>query len=769
MLVFALTGCVDKGSKGEQGETGAGVASKSLATELTITITSASINDDGMLVVQFSAVNEDDIPVAGLNEDNLRFNSAKLIPGSPAKWQNYINRSNDGAVQGSQERSRSGYSWGTLVDNLNGTYSYMFATNIKTVECPEPCTDADGNSLDLSYQAGLTHRVTIQLSGLTPLYNAVYDFVPSGGVVATTRDIVNTAKCNECHNTLKAHGSRVETKFCVTCHNPGSWINDGGNVQTVDFPVLIHKIHHGDELPSVLDPDGDPATTDKGTYAIGTHDFSEVAFPQDIRNCTKCHDGTEGASNVTTNGDNWKNQPTKAACSACHDDLYFGLVAEKSYQTVSHMALIESAGGVAVADPADSLCVSCHVSGELAGSVESSHEYPALVEAQGAKYQFNILSVTNSAPNQSPVVTFSVTDPTNGDAKYDLKNDTSLSAGSLSLMVGWSNTDENNNGSTSNPGQPLTISLVGSGASNAVDNGDMTYTVDLATASLGSGASNRVIPASVTGSGRAAIYGRAVMDVNGDGATDRIPVKAAYKDFAITDAAPVARRQVVDIEKCDKCHRHVSLHGESRTDEPGLCVMCHNPSATDVTKRPKDGSGFPDASAATDGKTEESIDFKRMIHGIHSAGFREKGLVVYGYHNSVNDFSTVGFPGIINDCLTCHVTPTGSNAGSYELSGNWEVPTASGVLGSTVSTVPDTSGSYTSELADQADDLNITPTAAVCSSCHDGVVAKSHMILNGAIFDATQAAIDASGTLEACAICHGPGRIADVKSVHDVE
>lgn len=778
-LTFALAGCGDDGAPGAAGTPGPGVASKSAATELTITITSASVNSAP--VVNFSVVNEDAIPVAGLADSDLRFNIAKLIPGTPTRWQSYLNRVSGGGVLGTQERVGTGYAYGTLVDHINGTYTYTFATDITSTTanpCPAPCTDADGNALDISYQPSVTHRIGIQQNNTElPKANATYDFVPAGGSVTSTREITSTAKCNECHNQLAAHGGgmRIDTKLCVTCHNPGSWMNTPGNIQTVDFPVMIHKIHHGDELPSVND------ATNPTPYAIGTHDFSDVAFPQDIRNCTKCHDGTSGAANATANGDLWKNAPTKKACGACHDNVYFGLASARLFETVSHMDLITNAGGTAVADPADSTCTSCHATGQLAGSVEEKHAYPGLVAAEAAKYEFNVLTVTNTVPctdpgnvpanctSSSPVITFSVTDPTNSDTRYNIKTDTRISAGSLSLMVGWNNSDENNTDSTSNPGQPITVSLVGSGAANAVANGDDTYTVSLATATLGSGVTRRVIPYGITGSGRVSIYGRAAVDVDADTVVDRVPVRAGYTDFAITDTTAVARRTVVDINKCNQCHEHLSLHGESRTNEPGLCVICHNPSATDVNRRPKTG-GIPNASGP-DGKTEESVDFKRMIHAIHAAGIREEGLVIYGYSSSPIAFGGLRFPGIVNDCLTCHVTPSGSNAGSYELAGNWQVPTASGILSSTVSAVPDATdaGTYTTFIAIQSDDLNITPTAAVCSSCHDGVVAKSHMVLNGAFFDETQAFIAGSGTLEACAICHGPGRIADVKTVHGVD
>lgn len=774
VLALGLAGCADDGDPGAAGAPGPGVAPLATSTALNFTITGASIGSPP--VVNFSVTNQDGVAVAGFAQTDLRFNIAKLIPGSPSKWQSYINRTGTGnSVQGSQERSRTGYPWGTLVDNKNGTFSYTFATDITSAAanpCPVPCTDADGNALDISYQPSLTHRISIQQgNSALPAANATYDFVPAGGAVSTTREIVSTAKCNACHNKISAHGSRIEAKLCVACHNPGSWDNSvAGNTQTVDFKVMIHKIHHGDELPSVLDPDGNPATTTKGTYAIGTHDFSDVAFPQDIRNCTKCHDGTSGAANATANGDNWKTMPSKAACGSCHDNVYFGTTPSKPYQTVSHMSLMPAP----VADPADSLCISCHASGQSAGSIEEKHALPALLKAESAKYRLNILTVTNTAPGLSPLITFSITNPADG-TKYNLKTDTRLTAGSFSLAVGWNNVDANNTGSTSNPGQPITVGLTGTSAANAVDNGDLTYTVDLATATLGTGVTNRVVPVSMTGSGRVALYGRAAVDVDPSTAgAERIRIKAGFKDFAITDATPVARRQVVDIAKCDKCHDQLSLHGDSRTDEPGLCVMCHNPSATDVNRRLKT-AGLPDPALALDGKKEETVDFKRLIHGVHAAakttytgatahGFRNKGLVIYGFNSSVNDFSHIRFPGILNDCTTCHLT------GTYELTGKWEVPTQSGVLGSSIDTAPGASAAtLAAQLADQTDDLNITPTAAVCSSCHDGAVAKSHMELNGALFSATQATINTGAVLEACAICHGPGRVADVKVIHGVK
>ena len=157
---------------------------------------------------------------------------------------------------------------------------------------------------------------------------------------------------------------------------------------------------------------------------------------------------------------------------------------------------------------------------------------------------------------------------------------------------------------------------------------------------------------------------------------------------------------------------------------------------------------------------------RRLIHGIHAGaqtlydgspghGFREKGLVIYGYNNSVNDFSHTRFPGILNDCETCHV------ADAYLLENRWASPTLNGLLGSTITTDPD--------LADPADDTNISPTAAVCSACHDSDLARAHMeVPGGAAFGVTQGTINTS-VVETCSVCHGPGKSADIKVVHGVE
>ena len=359
--------------------------------------------------------------------------------------------------------------------------------------------------------------------------------------------------------------------------------------------------------------------------------------------------------------------------------------------------------------------------------------------------------MANSAPGQFPAITYEITNPNAGNARYNIMSGTDpvWTNASVSLLLGWNTGDHTNlgNGSTSTPSSAITLNgRASSSGNNATPtaNPDGTFTVT----------SLRAVPASMTGSGVAGMTARVGADHDGDlNFTDRVPVKSVVKYFAITDAVPVARRSVVDIvNQCDDCHDQLTLHGESRTDEPQLCVICHNPRNTDISRRPKNGDGTVNIAATVDGLKEQTIDMKRMIHAIHGASKRENPYVVYGFGSSVNDFSGLRFPGILNNCRACHKADT------------FTLPLASSVLATTVDT-----GNILvnpSYITDQTDDLVISPVSTVCSTCHDSSVAQTHMQQNGGQFSILVTNVNNSA--ETCEVCHGPGRIADVVEVHSL-
>jgi hypothetical protein len=75
-------------------------------------------------------------------------------------------------------------------------------------------------------------------------------------------------------------------------------------------------------------------------------------------------------------------------------------------------------------------------------------------------------------------------------------------------------------------------------------------------------------------------------------------------------------------------------------------------------------------------------------------------------------------------------------------------------------------------ITEVAEDAFISPKAAACMSCHNSELARAHMQQNGGqiAVPAAQLLRDGDGHFpqESCAVCHGPGRVADVGSLHNV-
>lgn len=743
-LGMLLAGCGGTGSTGATGATGptgptgpsgsSGVA----ATSLTITINDVKIAQPS--TVDFTITNQADDGYPGVPVSALEVMIAKLVPGTngnPDEWQNYINvlaKPNglgSGTTPAIQATTDSG---GSLVDHGDGTYTYTFGTNIESVTEP----------LAVSYDPSLVHRVAIDIrsSTLPSANNGIYTWIPATG--ATTGfdadDIVDSTTCDECHDHLSAHGGpRQNVQECVLCHNQGSTDPSSGN--TLDFMVMIHKIHDGDNLPSVL------AGTDYIIWGYGSskNDYSKVKFPQNIENCTKCHAPND--PNAPDAGD-YASDPSMQACGACHDNVDFAQGVAGGHP-----------GGV-VTD--NSQCTVCHADNRIASSVEESHAVPTLVDAQ--KYQYNILSVANTAPGDYPVIKFSVTNPENNNSAYNLTTDPTWTSGSLNIDLAWSNTDFTNTDATgAQIGNP-TSQVASFSALTAKANGDGTYTIT----------SPVQIPTNATGSGTVAFEGHPDTDSTTPGTYNvAVPVTSATQAFSITDPIPEPRRADVVLANCEKCHGQndgLAEHGDNRTDNLVLCETCHNPNETDLAERPADPDMTPNGvnTAAVDGLEQQTVDFKYMIHAIHGAAFRATNdpsdpYLIYAYHNNPTDYSGVLYPGILADCTQCH-TSTG-----------FTLPLPNGVLGTTIDShatvktaVASGTNSFYGDVTDTVAYDRITPTAATCYACHDDALSKAHMQQNGASFYITQSLINNGSTVETCALCHGPGKVEDVSVVHEV-
>ena len=248
---------------------------------------------DGVAKATFKITDDEDAPLDlnGLNTEGAvtpRFVLSWLdiyASGDPLQYTAYTTKAQTSPITGITETQASTDSGGTFAEIgvAEGTYTYTFATPIVPVDATKTHTVGVFASRDFEEKRYVA--------------NAVYHFVPAGGPVSTTREVVETASCNQCHNPLEFHGGqRRETALCITCHQPQSVDPDTGN--TVDFKVMVHKIHRGKSLPSVVA--GTPYQIIG--YKQSVEDFSTVAFPQEIQNCETCHSGTDG--------DRWKTRPS---------------------------------------------------------------------------------------------------------------------------------------------------------------------------------------------------------------------------------------------------------------------------------------------------------------------------------------------------------------------------------------------------------------------------------------------------------------------------
>jgi OmcA/MtrC family decaheme c-type cytochrome len=719
--VIALSGCEgddgNDGAPGPQGPPGP-LAPVDIADATEINATIQSVEIASPPVMRFTLLDKAGRPIVGVPPSRIRFVIAKLTPGTngnASAWQSYINEVEEAGVgdwpgtEDTVQATRESGADGELIDNGDGTYQYTYEVDVENVP-------------GVPYEPTLTHRAGFELRDFAPVFNPIYDFQPSSGATTGlfTREIVKDESCNACHDQLAFHGdgSRKAVQYCMACHNPGSTDAQSGN--TVDMTVMIHKIHYGEDLPSVRAG---------GEYAIwgnrnNKNDYSGVVFPQDIRNCGSCHDETD--PEATPDAANWYEVPTVEACGSCHDDVNF--------ETGENHAT-----GIAASNDQ---CATCH-GGNSPARADRVH---VLLEQEAAKaFQYNIIGITGTGPGETPTVEFSVTDPTNNDEPYDVQNDDAFTTdqSTLRLRVAWESLALNNVGSnsfaaTNRPAQPIEIDALFGGSADPDGDGVFSATAPSA------------IPAGVSGSGIVAIEGHPALDLDGDGEigrSDRIPVTGVTEAYAITDEEAVPRPQIVDIARCNACHQQLSEHGNNRTDNPELCAVCHTPDTTDIGRRL---SNDADSSNSPDGKDEETVHFKTMIHAIHRGADRTNSYVAYS-GGGPNDFGEVVFPGELNNCENCH-------------DGDTYYPVDPNALATTIDTGVD--------IDDPFDDLNITPNTAACWGCHDRAEAVSHMTLNGGAFDAIQQpdgtliSQSAGTVIEACDVCHGEGRIADVGEIH---
>jgi hypothetical protein len=661
-------------------------------------ITRAWLDADGTAHYSFTVKDDAGRPldIDGLETAGSISVSAVLasIPAGQTLYQAYTVRSSTSSITGNTAQQATTDSGGSFERTGEGSYAYTFRTKVPA--------DADRSTTHTVAAYASRDLSEFDLGAFNTASN--YDWVPDGSAQPNVTLSVTDAKCNQCHGELTLHGRRTTVALCVTCHTPQSTDPDTGN--TVDMATMVHKIHMGEELPSVQA--GEP-------YQIigfrnSVHDYSTVVYPAGVTNSQTCHvedpnalpapltsevapmmrsrsgaraeqmvlarlSGADGPQQAgAPDANRHFTSPSRRACGACHDNVNFAT-------GENHAGLPQIS---------DNQCMRCHnPQGELEFdlSIKGAHTNPRFSQDLPGT-NFEILSVADNAPGQHPTVSFKITNDAGAPvAPSDM--------GRLALVMGATQGGDFAEFFSEN-------ATVADGSS-----GVYFYTFQ-----------NVTIPEGATGTWAVGIEGYQNATLLAGTEQERSVRDAGENDvfyFNVGGGPASERRTVVFQQKCDSCHSDLSLHGDNR-NEVKHCVICHNPNTTDIARRPDD-AGAP-----------ESVNFKDMIHRIHAGEHQSRDLTIYGFGGTPHNYNHVRYPQSLANCTACHADDTQN------------LPLAGDLLPTV-----DPRGFFNPAL----------PATAACLDCHVTLSAAAHSELN------TSASFG-----ESCSVCHGAGAEFDVQKVH---
>ena len=816
--------------------------------ELTLKGTITSVTMGTAPVVNFKVTDANNTPLKGLGFAgqsatdlyktylNMAFSCAKLVPGtngSPSKWVSYIVMATPTVAAPTVwvPTRPTTDTVGTLVDNGDGSYRYTFRRDISQVKAQADAYTYTGNNVkadlgDLTYESGLTHRITLYIGGTAwgtgsnnatrsatgvpsqvikyPL-NLAYDFIPATGAAATERrDITNIAACQSCHSKFEFHGEgRQDPAYCMICHTDqrkygraegtvvGGVVTSNGKLQghaEGDMPMFIHRIHMGEELQN------------QG-YSYGGVHYNHITYPQDQRNCVKCHTTTT----ATPQGDNWFNKPSRFACGGCHDKIVWAT--GEGHGTAGHE------GGPQLNDQN---CTQCHSAADVktyhvpvvppnpanvwavggtnnntnasyiaafsnnlpAGASKVTYEIKSFVLNSSGKpvitFRFNkdgVPVVFNSYPAKSemidnfvggPSIYVAFTVPYDG-ITYPADWNATLSTYLKNI---WRGDGKDMSGANLNAAAKATM-VAGTGADAGYyvltfTDAIIPNTAGMLNAGIGYtyGLTNTQPLTQTNVPGYTYIPRVANTPGTGQGGLS-VPAPNVTKMISGTlpagfdsAQATAARRAIVTTQKCNDCHGALgvfaakSYHAGQRNDAP-TCEFCHN------GQRVNSGWG---------------VNTKDFVHALHGAG---KRVNKFSWEASAGfKYWTITYPSVLNNCEICHVPGSydfGNTTNAGEVPNlNWttvatgNIPNPVPVVVTGDEPIPGTyyspfvtagaaygSGFSFSGVTGASTPAAVTtlvssPYVAACSNCHDSVMALNHMKANGGSFYASRGSVQAN-------------------------
>jgi len=275
--------------------------------------------------------------VASLNTVIVPLNAKATVSGANVNIRT--------TIQGSQARFEIYDGEVTQAMGWKRAPNTVMEPDVTIAAASTPSNDLRGLSDPLDYADPMVTRTAANIvyrlddvAGLAPGTYSIYVYqLPKAGKVANmaaptgigfanfqvgtaTTEKKIAGGCVDCHgNTIwhlnegPIHAEPFDTDYCTACHDyghnaPGDMFKNQGGTSlngwsgygAMPISRRVHGVHRGAYLEHPEE-----------IYANATKDtFGHIIFPQDIRNCTKCHND----GNTT-----WKENASRITCLACHD------------------------------------------------------------------------------------------------------------------------------------------------------------------------------------------------------------------------------------------------------------------------------------------------------------------------------------------------------------------------------------------------------------------------------------------------------------------
>ncbi|MBY5920997.1 OmcA/MtrC family decaheme c-type cytochrome [Ferrimonas balearica] len=392
MVSLALSGCGSDGkdgSNGEDGKPGPVGVSIGEVSGLTAKVDSASVDEAGILTLEFTLTNSNGVAVYGLtNADIGAVSFGRMgtedevgttdVTGEPRDiWLSYFNKDKgEGHLTGSSYFKGSSCE-DCLTDNEDGTYTLVLNKAIDTLAYEYDFDATATNGLYLGLKAA-------GKDGATLVENSFYYWQPSSDtVVERPKELIAETTCQSCHRpghdgALSMHGSKhVTLESCTFCHT--------------DYNSYVKE--EKDENGTVVNTFVYDGSIKGMAHDIHSHSFyaEDGIYPQKASNCQTCHQPDEALELAGA----WKADLDSATCLNCHNSPY----AVPSWHWDSDNNQIAE-------DKQN--CVQCHNADGARGAEAGHYTQNANGRAPELKVQFDEIVVDATA--YTITATFSVLD-----------------------------------------------------------------------------------------------------------------------------------------------------------------------------------------------------------------------------------------------------------------------------------------------------------------------------------------------------------------------